>query len=396
MSRHSKHMAITCIIVLIGVCTLFLSGCSNETSTTSFSGPSIDTSALSQEVHTASLQMLLDNEDLYAAYYTPAEWQAYVEDYQGSYGGIGVYMTSTEEQDYAMVYAVMPDQPAFEAGLQPGDLIIRVDGQDVKGQTLDEVSLLVKGDAGTDVTLTLRHEDGTEEDVVVTRKVIESQSVDGMLLPNHPNLAYIIIYDFAENTPDMFAEVYNRLAQESVQRNDGQPFDGIILDLRNNGGGSFYAALDIAGLFVPQGEVLVWQEMQDGMLKQTSVDGQLTGVPLVCLQNEWTASASEVLLGALKDHDAAELVGTVTYGKGITQMSYALPSGSAVTFTDSKYLTPDQNDIHEIGIEPDVTVELPETMSILDIYDVDEENDTQLAAAIQEMLNLLAVREPAA
>ncbi len=376
-------------ILLVIVGCFFISACSNN-QTIAFNSPSIDTTALAKEVRLDSFDLLEENFDHYATYFTVEEFEDYVDDFKGSFGGVGIYMTTTKESDYVQVFSVMPDEPAFKAGLQPGDYIWAVDGKSTKGMTLDEVSLAVKGEIGTQVTLTIQHEDGTKKDVEITRDLIDVKSVDGFFLQDHPDIAYFIIYDFAENTPDKFMEAYNELASE--RKDQAMPFSGIILDLRNNGGGSFYAALSIADLFVNSGEVLVWQETKEGLINQVSSDGQLMGVPLVCLQNQWSASASEVLLGALKDYQVATLVGETSYGKGITQLSYSLASGAAIRFTDSRYLTPLKNDIHGIGITPDYAVSWPEDKSLMDIYLADEKNDPQLQKAVQVLEDKIAAQ----
>ena len=233
--------------------------------------------------------------------------------------------------------------------------------------TLDIAVSLMRGRPDTSVDITVNR-DGAEETFSVKRfKLGSIKTVTGMILEEQPDIAYVHINEFSVQTGKEFAEEINALLKEN--------FRGLILDLRNNGGGEVNAAVDVARVFVPSGPIVHVVSGNGKVDTKNATEAQLE-IPLVVLVNGNTASASEILSGALKESGVATLVGTQTFGKGLVQGVYLFSDGTAMKITEAKYLTPKQNDINGVGIKPDVIVDLPE----------DAQVDTQLEKAI-EILN---------
>ncbi|MEG1500733.1 MAG: S41 family peptidase, partial [Clostridiales bacterium] len=266
----------------------------------------------------------------------------------------------------------MQGRPAQKGGLLPGDILISVDDEDTASLSSMAVSEKVKGKIGSKVKLGIERKK-QKMSFTLTREKIELETVRGMILENHPQIAYLAIGEFSENTAQEFINIYNDL-----QKKHG--FKGLIIDLRDNGGGSLGASVDLASYFVPKNEVVVWQKKKDGLFNSKSEDGRLA-LPVVCLQNESSASASEVFLGAMKDYDLAETIGKKTFGKGITQSIYQVRSGGALRYTESHYFTPNKYDLHGKGIPPDIEIDNPAKF-IYDVYKPDPVQDKQLKKAI--------------
>jgi carboxyl-terminal processing protease len=344
-------------------------------------GPSIDALSVGKKVDAASEIFLENTADRYGAYFEPDEYQNFLNSYYGSYGGIGVYLTQGED-GRTMIISVMPGRPADGAGILAGDIILAVDGEDVTEMDTDFIVTKIKGEAGTEVKLTVEREDGEKKQISLYRDTIEVTSVEGNFLPadkaGADGIAYIQIYDFTEKTVGQFVTLFNELSQE-------KDIEGIIFDLRNNGGGSFNAAIQMAEYFIAEDEVVVAQKKRDGTEYTYSNGGQLIGLPVVTLQNGYTASASEVMIGALKDHNAAQVVGDLSYGKGITQLILKLSSGAGLRFTESRYLTPSGYDLHGVGIYPDIYAGIEPPVTLEQIRSQDPAEDAQLAAAINAL-----------
>lgn len=368
----------------LGFCLLSLTliwslcACSAKDADSYYHGESVDPALISAAINEAVPGFLAERFDNYSAYFTEQQFNELVDDYLGYYSGVGVYMT--QDTDNTIVYGVMRGQPAMEAGIQTGDIILAVDGKSVAGMDTEMIAALVKGPEGTKVTLRVRHQDGAQEDITIVRRTIEMKSVEGCFLEAYPGIAYISIYDFTENTPIEFTQVYEDLLKKGAIK-------GIILDLRNNGGGSLGASLNIASAFVPKGQVVFWQKKSDSTDSYTSRDGSMSHIPVVALQNGGSASASEVLLGALRDNGIAQTVGEKSYGKGITQAIISLDSGAALRYTESRYLTPNKYDLDGKGLEPDYQVASSEVAA--DIYSLDPAKDAQLKKAIQVMQQII-------
>ena len=308
--------------------------------------------------------------DEYTVYYTPEEMDEEYSEAMGNYVGIGIYMIVNYEEGTITVVEPMEGSPAEEAGMQAEDIITKVNGQEVTVDNVNEMSNAIKGEEGTTVKLEIKRENETKE-IEVERKRIEVSHIDSEMLEN--SIAYIQITDFDGGTAKEFKENYENLAKRGAS--------SLIIDLRNNGGGVVDEAIDILEMICDKGSTLLIEKDKAGNEDITkSEKDPIINMPIVVLVNENSASASEILAGALKDNDKATIIGTTTYGKGVIQSLMRLTDGSGLKVTTEEYCTPNRNNINKIGIEPNITVELPE-----DITELTKENDTQLQRAIQEL-----------
>ncbi|NLF79803.1 MAG: PDZ domain-containing protein [Clostridia bacterium] len=312
--------------------------------------------------------------DDYAAYYTPLEYRLLYEDFQGSFGGVGISMLQIDNE--VTVYSIVAGSPAEGSGIAVGDVIVAVDGQEISDGDTSAAAALIRGEVGKAVTLSLRRgADAGLYEVTIIRDVIISDTVSGANLPDYPGAAYIGISGFNDLTNSEFAELYQQLNEERA-------IDKLILDLRSNGGGNFYSCIAIAEYFVPLNHVVVSEKTVLGREIYRSAKGNLHGVQIVVLQNAYTASASEVLIGALRDEADAILVGSASFGKGITQSVRQLPSGSGHRYTCSIYFTPSGFSLHGLGLEPDIIVEDPQQGDARDYFSLDPSLNAHLQAAL--------------
>lgn len=308
--------------------------------------------------------------DDYTVYYTPEEMSQEYDTAMGNYVGIGIYMIVNYEKGTIEVVKPMEGSPAESVGLKEGDFIIKVEGEEITADNVNEMADKIKGEEGTKVKLTIKRKD-EEFDVEVERKKIEVSHINSEMLEN--NIAYIQISDFDGGAAKEFKENYENLKSQGAK--------SLIIDLRNNGGGVVDEAIDILELICDKGSTLLIETDKSGKEEITkSEEKPIIDVPIVVLVNENTASASEILAGALKDNDKATIIGTKTYGKGVIQSLMKLKDGSGLKVTMAEYCTPNRNKINKIGIEPNITVELPEGIEKLT-----KENDTQLQKAIEEL-----------
>ena len=323
--------------------------------------------------------MLSELEDPYSYYLNADDYNDLMEEVGGSYEGLGFYLTTFPDAEYTTVMSPIKGTPAFEAGLLAGDEILSINGESMAGATADEIATLVKrGEESHFVIEILR--DGEILTFEMDRTHIDIPTVESQFLDEEQGVAYINISNFAETTP---TELYNGITSLEKQH----PINGIVLDLRNNPGGSLSAVVSVADLFLGQGQHILWVEEKNNEECIDATNANPYAYPLVVLVNENSASASEILAGALKDNGRAEIVGTTTFGKGIIQSIYALSGGGAVKVTTAEYLSPDKNKIHEVGVAPDVEVPL-DSDDISVIYTLDPNVDPQLKKAT-EVLNML-------
>lgn len=312
--------------------------------------------------------------DPYSVYYTEEEWQEMISETEGIYYGIGAYVSLDTTTGFAKISGIIANTPAEEAGLRENDVIYLVDGETTQGYELSEVVAMIKGEEGTTVHLTIYREgepDYLEMDV--TRRKIESPTVNYAMYDN--GVGYIQITEFDEVTSDQFAE-----ALAFIKSHDAK---GLILDLRSNPGGSLPVVVDIARSILPKG-LIVYTEDKYGDRDEYNCDGKNElQIPMVVLVNGNSASASEILAGAIKDYHKGTLIGTTTFGKGIVQRILPLTDGTALKLTISSYYTPNGNNIHGIGIEPDIVCEFDS-----DAY-YDEGVDNQLERAMQEIEKMI-------
>ena len=312
--------------------------------------------------------MLETLEDPYTFYLSPEAESTERGGFEGEINGIGVEVT--EDEGNIVIIAPIDGSPAAEAGLQPGDILRAADDEDLTGLSVMEAAQIVRGPRGTEVTLLIEREGETFE-VVVERDVIKISSVNGEILDE--NLAYVRLSQFGMQTDEELAALLKELMAEEP--------DGLILDLRRNPGGSLDTVVEVADEFLPEGQVLR-QEFSAGVDQEfDSKDGGLAEeIPMVVLIDEGSASASEVLAGAIHDNDRGILIGETSFGKGTVQTWQQLSNGGGLRMTIARWLTPDETWVNEEGISPDYRVNLPE-------YDpVEEFDDTQLQAAIDYLL----------
>ncbi len=305
--------------------------------------------------------------DPHTSYMDPKLFQQEMTDLSGQqYEGIGAWVDSTG--DYLKIVSPMPNSPAQKAGLKSGDVVIAVDKVDMTGTPGDTVLKKVLGQAGTDVTLTIRR--GTQDpfDVKITRAKIDVPQVEWRMEAN--NVAYVHLFIYGDQTADELHKALSELLPKKPA--------GLVLDLRNNGGGYLDAAINVLSEFVPKDQVVMLEEYGTGATtKYTSRGGSAQGIPIVVLINEGTASASEITAGALQDLGLARLVGVKSYGKGSVQQVTTLPNNQGgLRITVAHWLTPNGRQINGKGLDPDVEVKLTQA-------DIDAGKDPQLQKAIE-------------
>ena len=300
--------------------------------------------ALEQGVYKGMIEALGDP---YSTYYSQEELEDLQNKTQGIYYGIGARVGIDADTQLPRIASVIEGTPAQEAGLMAGDLLYEVDGTSVQGMDLNSAVALVKGDEGTIVHLTvIREGEADYLEFDVERRKLENETVTYEMLED--GIGYIQIQEFDDVTVDQFEEALTACRSEGMQ--------GLVLDLRGNPGGNLSTVCEIARMMLPEG-LIVYTEDKNGEREEYTCDGtRQLEMPLVVLVDANSASASEILAGAIKDYGIGTLVGTTTFGKGIVQRIMKLSDGSAVKLTVSKYYTPKGNNIHEIGISPDVEV----------------------------------------
>ena len=316
-------------------------------------------------------------QDPYSSYYTAEEYQSLMESAEGEYCGIGVMVSQNVYTGIVTVVKVFKGAPAEVAGMLPGDIITAVGDIDISGMDLSlVVSDHIKGEEGTEVSLTV-YRDSTGEyiDMTMERAIVQNPTVEYEMLDNQ--IGYVYLSSFEEVSTEQFIKAVEDLEEQGME--------SLILDLRNNGGGVVTAAEGISDYLIEDGKTIVSFKGK-GVQDSTYVakDGHEIEVPMVVLVNEQSASASEVLTGALRDNDTAIVVGTKTFGKGIAQGIFPIPDGSAVKLTTAYYYVPSGECIHKIGIEPDVAVELDEELKSM--VEIPKEEDNQLQVAIDVLL----------
>ncbi|MGD9475214.1 MAG: S41 family peptidase [Eubacteriaceae bacterium] len=306
-------------------------------------------------------------DDPYSAYFTQEEYESYMASATGIYEGIGVVVSEDDNQN-TFVIAPQKGTPADLAGIQSGDQIIRVDGEDVTTLGVDEVVSRVRGPADSQVTVTIAR-DGQEMDFTLTRSSIETTTVDSRVIDG---VGYIQISEFASNTAEEFNSQLDNLLSQNIT--------GLVIDLRSNPGGNVQVAVDIADRLLGE-TVVVYTEDKDGNRTDYKSDAaEELDLPMVVLVDGGSASSSEILAGALQDTQAATLVGTTTYGKGVVQIIKGLDGEGGFKVTNSEYFTPNGRNIQGVGLEPDVTIEATDYM--VNNYFTDEE-DVQLQQALE-------------
>ncbi len=306
--------------------------------------------------------------DEYSVYMTKEEVEEYMANQLGNYVGIGIYISEDENKN-AIIVGIMDDSPAEKAGLKEEDIIVEVDGESVIGTGTEEVSSRVKGENGTKVTIKIYR--GEEElEYTLERQDIKVYHVEYKILDN--NIGYVSLATFDAGCAKELYDAFTDLKNKGVQK--------VVLDLRYNTGGYVEEALEMLDMLLNDGEIELITKSADGTEKIDKAKGEREfDFELVVLANNYSASASEILVGALKDNERAKIVGITTYGKGVIQNFYELSDGGALKLTTQEFFTPNNNRINKVGISPNYEVELLQE-------DVQNGIDTQLEKA-KELLN---------
>lgn len=294
-----------------------------------------------EDITEDSIKEIVDNlGDPYAAYFTPEEYKDFTKHFEADYVGVGIMVEQTE--DSVVVNQVFEDGPAHKAGMKAGDVILKVDG--TAPEDLDDAVSRMTGEEGTEVTVTVGR-GGREIDLEMTRARIDMASVAYDVSDEDPEVGYIRVLVFAEDTDKEFEEAVKRLQDKGC--------DKFIVDLRDNSGGLTDVSINMADYLLPECRIMS-EISKDGTEKVYDSEKSSADLDMVVLVNENTASASEILTAAIKENDAGKVIGTKTFGKGVTQITRQFKDGSAIKMTVTEYLTPDGNHVQEVGIEPDI------------------------------------------
>ena len=335
-----------------------------------------------EDAYVAIREMLGKLEDPYTRFMNPEEFQNMRIDTSGELTGVGIQIAKDEESDRLVVISPIEDTPASEAGILAQDLIVKIDGTDTKGMDVNDAVKLIRGERGSQVTLTVDRQ-GEKRDYAITRERIEIHPVRASIRDTElGKVGYIRLTTFNEHAAkDM---------QKAIEEHEQAGVEGYVLDLRSNPGGLLYSSINIARMWIDEGTIVSTVNRKGISDRESAKNKALTDKPLVVLVNEGSASASEILSGALQDNDRATLLGTKTFGKGLVQSVRPLGDGSGLAVTIAKYLTPSGRDINKEGIPPDILVELSEEQ-LEQLYGGDRsalgtEQDPQFARAI-DILN---------
>ncbi|HUW65447.1 MAG TPA: S41 family peptidase [Spirochaetia bacterium] len=311
--------------------------------------------------------------DPYSVYMTPTSFNQLQQQIQGSFAGLGMVVTINQQNSYLTVKSTIKGTPAQQAGIGSNDAILKIDSRDTKGMDLETAVGLLRGPVGSKVTLTVARggPTGAIHSVAMVRQQISVPTVASRMIA--PGIGYVAISQFSENTPDEMKAQLMSLLSQGLQ--------GLILDLRDNPGGELQSSVNVARFFLPKGSPVVYIQSNFGQDVLTQTEDRLINVPVVVLVNGNTASAAEILSGAIQDTGVGILVGTKTFGKGVVQTVYPLSGGAGLKLTTARYLTPAKHDIQHKGIEPNVVVANPES----------NKPDLQLDAALKIMLEKVKV-----
>ena len=330
-----------------------------------------------EDMRTGAYKGLLEGlGDPYTCYYTAEEFDALMETTSGTYYGIGAVVQQNLKTMYITIVKPYVDGPAYNAGMLPGDIIYMVDGVDVTGMEIDNVVAMMKGPEGTIVKVTVIR-DGVADpiELTITRGKIEIETIEYEMLEN--NIGYIAISGFDEPTPKQFKDAIKALQKQNMK--------GLIIDLRDNGGGLLDAVVEMLDYILPKGMIVYTEDKYGNRDEYRGTDKEVLELPMAVMINGNSASAAEIFAAAMKDYEAATLVGTTSFGKGIVQSILPLTDGTAVKITISRYFTPKGVCIHGEGVTPHVEVELKDELRQMVIIPKDQDN--QLAEAVKAVLN---------
>ena len=330
----------------------------------------------------AATGLAVSVDDHYTNYYNKEEFASFNTSLSNSFYGIGIVISVDTTTNKLIVVSPIEGGPSANAGIMPGDFIVAVDGVEYSGNQMNEAVSLMRGDSledkkGTQVTVTVERA-GTRNDYVITRDIVRINSVNSKMVDDEIGYVRITAFNAVDDKSDGSQDTYDEFIA-AIDSLKAEGMKKLVIDLRNNPGGSLSVVNKIADELLPAG-IITYTETKTGKREEyTSSAGEL-GIPMTVLVNGGSASASEVLTGALKDYKKATVIGTKTFGKGVVQTVIPLGDGSGISLTTSKYYSPSGVCIHGIGIEPDIVVEADETKQISDLS-VDE--DIQLQKAIE-------------
>jgi carboxyl-terminal processing protease len=305
--------------------------------------------ASDEQLIEAAVNGMLSSLDPHSGYMNSKRFDDMKVQTQGSFGGLGIEVTM--EGGLVKVVSPIDDTPAFKAGIEPGDLITHLDGEQVQGMTLPDAVEKMRGPAGSTVKLTIRRADREPFDVTLTRSVIKIKSVKSRM---EGKVGYVRVSSFSEQT-----DVGLRDEIEKLKKEANGPLQGIVLDLRNNPGGLLTQAVAVADDFLDKGEIVSTRSRkpEEAQRFNAKAGDLVEGLPIVVLINGGSASASEIVAGALQDHNRAIVLGTKSFGKGSVQTIIPLSGHGAMRLTTARYYTPSGRSIQAVGIEPDIVVE---------------------------------------
>lgn len=334
-----------------------------------------------KDLYDGSLKGMFANlGDPYTQYYTKEEFSKLMESIDGRYKGIGVLVQASKE-GLIKVVQVFDDSPSKEAGMKAGDYITKVEGKEFSADQMEEAVALMKGDEDTTVNITIKrvsddNPEGEDIDLAVDRRDVRVDTVDESIKEvDGKKIGYIHIKSFDDVTKEDFEKSYKKLKDGGIE--------GLVLDLRNNPGGSLDVCLDIADKFLDEGTIVTTKDKKGNVVTEES-DAEKDDIPMTVLVNENSASASEILSGALKDRKRAKVIGQKTFGKGIVQKLFPLNDGSGAKITISEYHTPSGAKINKVGVSPDIEAE--NDNPDLEIKEENLDKDSQYQKALEELL----------
>lgn len=323
--------------------------------------------------------MLWSLGDPYSCYYSAEEYAALMEEIEGTYCGIGALVSQNASTKVITIVRPFVDGPAYKAGMLPGDILTKIDGEDVSTWDIDLAVKHMKGELGTVVEVEVwRSSIGEYVDLTITRDLVEVETVTYEMLDD--SIGYIYVMQFDEITTQQFEAALNSLKAQGMK--------GLVVDIRDNGGGLLTTVCDMLDLFLEEDDLIVYTlDKYDTKEEIFAHKGSIGKIPMAILVNGYSASASEIFSGALQDYGLATVVGTQSFGKGIVQSIIPLMDGSAVKLTVSTYYTPKGRNIHGTGITPDVEVELAEELRQKPVVELSEDNQVQ--RAVEEVKKLM-------
>lgn len=330
----------------------------------------VDKNTMAEGIYKGLLQSL---DDPYSVYYTKEEYTSLMESSSGVYYGIGATVSSDVKTGVLSIVKPFVGGPAYEAGLLPGDVLYKVNDEEVTGKDITEVVGKIKGEEGTKVNVTIIREGKADPiEFTITRRKVEVPTIEYEMLDN--KIGYIAITEFDEVTAEQFRQALADLEKQGQK--------GLVIDIRNNPGGLLDTVVDMLDRMLPDGLIVYTEDKYGNRDEYKSDSKEEFKKPLAVLINGNSASASEIFAGAIQDYEKGTIVGTTSFGKGIVQSILPLTDGTAIKVTVSKYYTPEGRNIHKIGISPDVTVELNDALRQKVVIEKKEDNQLQKAISI--------------